>query len=394
MNRIPSAILSVGLILSFNAYSATYVPGSDAEVLAKVPTRLDPEVRALSALRQQLSQDSRNLELATAYAEEALKIGHARSDPRYYGYAEAALSPWWATSDAPQRVLVLRATIHQFFHAFDAARSDLDRALEKNPGDAQARLIRATVLQVQGHPDRALADCEQLGQQVETLISTTCASSASSLMGRAKRADALLGFVLDQSKSRATDNRLWAETLRAEIAERTGRTADAKAAYQRALATMDMLGLTDAYLLAAWADFAIRQGQSDIVIERLKSLTDIDNLLLRLTMAEHAMGKQDQTFVQHKSMLDARFAAARQRDDAVHLREEAIYKLHLNSDPSGGLNLAMQNWTTQREPIDALILVETAQAMHRPDATLPVREWMRNTGIEDVRLNAVIGAVR
>lgn len=394
MRPIQSAILAVGLILGVDAYSAPYVPRSDAEVLAQVPTRLDPEARTLAALRQQLGKAPQDLEAAISYAEEALKIGHARSDPRYYGYAEAALGPWWATDDAPQRVLVLRATIHQFFHAFDAARTDLDRALTRNPGDSRARLIRATVLQVQGYPDKALADCEQLGPQVEALISTTCASSASSLMGRAKRADALLGFVLDQSKPNATDARLWAETLRAEIAERLGRTSDAQAAYSRALATMDALGVTDAYLLAAWADFSIRQGQGNVVIERLKALTDIDNLLLRLTLAEHAAGGHDETFAQHKNMLDARFVAARQRGDAVHLREEAMYQLHLNSNPSSALSLAQQNWKTQREPIDALVLVEASQATHQPDAALPVREWMHDTGIEDERLRDALGAIK
>lgn len=394
MRPIHSAFISIGLIFSFNAYSAPYVPQSDAEILARVPTRLDPEARALAALRQQLGKAPQNLDTAVSYAEEALKIGHARSDPRYYGYAEAALAPWWATDEAPQRVLVLRATIHQFFHAFDAARTDLDRALARNPGDSQARLIRATVLQVQGHPDKALADCEQLGAQVEALISTTCASSASSLMGRAKRADALLGFVLDQSKPNATDARLWAETLRAEIAERLGQTTDAQAAYRRALATMDSLGVTDAYLLAAWADFSIRHRQNNAVIERLKGLTDIDNLLLRLTLAEHAASGHNETFVQHKNMLDARFAAARQRGDAVHLREEAMYQLHLNSNPPSALRLAQQNWKTQHEPIDALVLVEAAQATHQTDAATPVQEWMHETGIEDERLNAALGAVK
>lgn len=394
MRPIHSVIFSLGLVFSLNAYAAPYVPLSDAEVLAQVPTRLDPEARALAGLRQQLSKAPQNLDAAVAYAEEALKIGHARSDPRYYGYAEAALGPWWALNDAPQRVLVLRATIHQFFHAFDSARTDLDRALARNPGDSQARLIRATVLQVQGYPDKALADCGQLGQQVAVLISTACASSASSLMGRAKRADALLGFVLDQSKPDATDSKLWAETLRAEIAERLGRTTDAQAAYQRALATMDALGVNDAYLLAAWADFSIKQGQSSVVIDRLKGLADVDNLLLRLTLAEHATGKHDESFAQHKNMLEARFAAARQRGDAVHLREESIYQLHLNSDPSTALGLAQKNWKTQREPIDALILLEAAQATHQADAALLVKEWMRETQIEDERLNAVLGAMK
>lgn len=388
------AFFAFALLCNFTASASPYIPSGDDTVLARVPTRLDPDARALGALRQQLTTSPQDLKAAVAYAQEALKIGHARSDPRYYGYAEAALGPWWALRDAPQQVLVLRATIHQFFHAFDLARTDLDRALLLNPGDAQARLIRATVQQVQGYPDLALADCEQLTTQVETLISTACASSASSLMGRASRADALLIYVLEQSKPNATDARLWAETLRAEIAERRGHDADARIAYQRALATMDALGVTDAYLLAAWADFAIAEKQSEAVVERLKNLTDIDNLLLRLALAEQSTGGHNETLKLHKKMLNERFAAARQRGDAVHLREEAMYHLYLVSDPLGALSLAQGNWKTQREPIDALVLLKAAQAAHQPDAATPVRNWMRQTSIEDQRLTLVIGALK
>lgn len=394
MLKIRLVIFATALLANFSAWASPYIPPDEGIVLARVPTRLDPDVRALSVLRKQLTGAPQDLNAAVAYAREALKVGHARSDPRYYGYAEAALSPWWVVEDAPQQVLVLRASIHQFFHAFDLALTDLDRALKRNPDDAQARLIRATVYQVKGYPEKALADCRQLPHQTDALISTVCASSASSLMGNAARADAVLGYLLDQSKYVPSDNRLWAETLRAEIAERLGRTNDAIAAYQRALQTMDELSVTDAYLLADWADFAIKQGQSVSVIERLRNLTDIDNLLLRLALAEQAMGNLSEKVALHKKMLGERFAAARQRGDAVHLREEAMYRLYLLSDPAGALALAEQNWKAQREPIDALILLQAAKAAHQPDAATPVREWMRETRIEDQRLAIGTGALK
>ncbi len=394
MPMIRPLVLILALLCSFAVFAKPYVPHSDELVLAKVPTRFDPDARALAALRVQLTATPQNLNAAVAYAEAALKVGHARSDPRYYGYAEAALQPWWASADAPQQVLVLRATIHQFFHAFDSARTDLDRALQRNPSDVQARLIRATVLQVQGHPELALADCEQLRKELDPLIATTCAASASSLMGRAVRADALLGYVLDQSKSGATDTKLWAETLRAEIAERLGHEEQARAAYQRALATMDGLKVTDAYLLAAWADFAISQKNHEAVIDRLKNQTDIDNLLLRLALAEQAIGNDGAALSKYRDMLESRFAAARQRGEAVHLREEAMYQLYLAKDAVSALRLAQQDWQVQREPLDALILLQAAKSARQAGAAKPVLEWISKTGIEDQRLSRAVGALK
>ena len=385
------AIFTLSLLCSFTALAKPYVPQREDLVLAKVPTRFDPDARALATLRGQLTAAPRDLNVAVAYAQAALKIGHARSDPRYYGYAEAALGPWWSLESAPPQVLVLRATIRQFFHAFDLARSDLDRALQGNPGNVQARLIRATVLQVQGHPEMALADCEQLKQQVEPLIATACAASASSLMGNAVRADALLGFVLDQSKPGVTDARLWAETLQAEIAERLGHDEQAKAAYQRALATMDALGVTDAYLLAAWADFAIARNQAGAVIDRLKNQTDIDNLLLRLALAEQLKGNDSAELSKHRDMLEARFAAARQRGEAVHLREEAMYQLYLVKDAVAAMKLAQQDWQVQREPLDALVLLRAGRSVPQADAVKPVLDWMAKTRIEDQRLSRAAG---
>ena len=376
-----------------SALAASYVPPSDDTVLAKVLTQRDPSARALAALRQKISASPNDVANATAYAEAAIKIGHARADPRYYGYAEAALAPWWASDDAPQTVLVLRATIRQFFHAFDQARADLDRALAHNPQDAQARLIRATVLQVQGYPQQALADCEQLAGKVESLLSTSCAASAASLMGRAKRSQALLDYVLEQSSKLPSEARLWAETLQAEIAERLGDTAGADAAYARALTTMQAQGSTDAYLLAAWADFAIAHGKSTDVVARLSDLTDIDNLLLRLTLAEKVSGANHTAYENHRAMLDARFAAARQRGEAVHLREEAMFQLDIVGNATRALELAQADWAVQREPLDALTLLRAAHAAHQPDAAAPVLEWIKTTGLEDQRLTAVAGAL-
>ncbi len=77
--------------------------------------------------------------LATAY----VRASRAEGDPRFLGYAQAALAPWWKDPEAPTAVLMLRATILQSRHEFDAAarRSRPHPAARagKRPGGADAR---------------------------------------------------------------------------------------------------------------------------------------------------------------------------------------------------------------------------------------------------------------
>jgi hypothetical protein len=61
-------------------------------------------------------------------------------------------------------------------------------------------------------------------------------------------------------------------------------------------------------------------------------------------------------------MLGARFDASRARGDVVHRREEARYWLSLRDDPSRAHALAKANWDVQKEPWDARILREAADA--------------------------------
>src|SRR5262245_23210282 len=71
-----------------------------------------------------------DLAQAVAAARADIDAARARSDPRYLGYAQAALAPWWDAPDAPPDVLLLRATIRQHVHDFDGALTDLSAVLE------------------------------------------------------------------------------------------------------------------------------------------------------------------------------------------------------------------------------------------------------------------------
>ena len=124
------------------------------------------------------------------------------------------------------------------------------------------------------------------------------------------------------------------------------------------------------------------------MVALLKDETRVDPLLLRLVMAERRLDLPSADA--HIADLAARFDTARLRGDTIHRREEARFELSLMQHPRQALALAEANWTVQREPADALILLETALASGQPRAAEPVRAWYRTNRVEDARIAGLI----
>jgi tetratricopeptide (TPR) repeat protein len=174
-------------------------------------------------------------------------------------------------------------------------------------------------------------------------------------------------------------------TLLAELAARLGRSPAAETCFLQALS----LSPRDAYTIAAYADFLLDQDRPDDVIALLGNAGSSDNALLRLTLAEALLSQRPPTFSPHVAELRARFEASRLRGDEVHQREEARFLLHLLHRPQEALVLAQRNWSVQREPADARVLLEAAVAAKEPHAALPVLDFIRTNRLEDVRLEAL-----
>jgi predicted Zn-dependent protease len=170
---------------------------------------------------------------------------------------------------------------------------------------------------------------------------------------------------------------LWVLTRLAEIAQRLGRNEVAEGHFKQALA----LGITDTFLLAAYADFLLDRGRPAEVVELLKNKTRSDVLLLRLVLATGIVKSPDAKELQDS--LAARYAAAKLRGDTVHQQEEARFTLAVQHDPQEALRLAQENWKVQLEPRDARIFLESAIAMKNPGAAQAVLKWLDDSHIED-----------
>ncbi len=373
-----SALLAT---IACSVVAAPFKPSSDAAVVETLPLRPnDPTVRRLQVLHAQLAQQPANLATAVELARRYIELGRATGDPRYAGYAQAALTPWWSLRDPPRDVLVLRATLYQRVHKFDDALADLKLALERNPRDAQALLTRATVEQVRGEFQAARRDCETLRGLVRELVALACIASVDSSTGNLRDAYPMLRAALARTPSIDPGERVWVLTGLAEMANRAGLFGDAELHFKNAL-TVDP---SDSYLLAAYADYLLDRGRPAEAASLVQSFTKSDPLLLRYALALDRQHHPDTG--KRIAELRARFEASRLRGDRVHLREEARFLLSLARDPHTALSLAKQNWAAQKEAADARILVQAARAAGDRAALADIEHWVEVTHFEDIHL--------
>jgi Tfp pilus assembly protein PilF len=366
------------------AHGAPHIPADDAVVLERLPASNTPAFRELKALRAAAARAPGDLAQATALATAYVRASRVEGDPRFLGYAESALAPWWKDPDAPTSVVLLRATIRQSRHEFDASVADLDRVLARNPRSAQALLTRATVLTVQGKYGPARDDCRRLEGLAPEIYPATCAAAIDGVTGKAKLAYDTLDARLAGAARVDAAGRAWAHTLQGELAARRGDPPAAEAHFRAALAADDK----DLYLLGAYSDYLLDAGRPAEVIALLRNETRVDPLLLRLALAQKAARRPEAAA--SIATLAARFEASRARGDTVHQRENARFELFLRDDARAALPLARLNWNVQREPADVLLLAQVAAATGDAAALAEVRQWLAQTGFEYPAVTALL----
>jgi predicted Zn-dependent protease len=359
--------------------SAPFIPDNDEQILERLPLAADPVSRELRARRNELNTNPDRLDIAVKLAQQYMAIGKTESDPRFYGYAQGVLKPWWNNSEPPSEILLLRALILQNRHEFDSALQDLDILLRREPKNTQAWLTRAIILQVRARYDEAQLSCLPL-MEADALLAGTCLSNISSLTGHAVKSYDFLYDALSNASSISADQRLWSLTVLAEIAAGTGKNEEADHFFTEALKIRQQ----DAYLLAAYADFLLDQQRPAQAIAMLADKTRIDSLLLRLALAKQQLAANDLPDIQ--AQLKARFEASRLRGENLHQGDEARFTLYLLKQPQQALRLAQANWVLQREPKDARILLESAIAANNAPAAQPVIEMLAKTGMEHLQL--------
>lgn len=361
----------VSLIVGASVQAAPYRPADDAQILVQLPASV--------SLARGLGATKRSADSAARLAEIFIKRARITGDPRDLGHAQGLLAPWWNQENPPERVLLMRATLRQSRHEFADALRDLDRLLARRPHDAQAHLTRATILRAQGRYAEARAACAELHGYTHVFVATLCTQSLRGLNGELKPAAAALQLLRAGLRSQPQAIAAWYYAEAADLAVRAGDARSALALYQSGLRR----ARDDHDLRAAYADLLLEQQRAAEALVLVEGAT-IEALRLREALALKALNHA--RFAQADAALREGFAAARRRGEDPHLREEARYALEVQQDAPAALSLAQQNFSVQREPVDARLLLAAAAAANRPEMAEPVRRWLDESRLQDVRL--------
>ena len=369
-----------------SAAATPITPTHDAEVVEVLP----PLVGSRAEERRQrklLASQPRDPVLALGIANRFLAQAHELGDPRFAGMAMSAIAGWQDQATMPDAVLMMRATLQQYLHEFDASVRSLQALLARPSPQPrpQAWLTLATVKRVQGRYADSDAACKQVAASGASLHADACLAENTALRGNFDDARATFMRLLAEARQ-PTSTQVWLTTSLAELEQRAGRAAAADMGFRAALRLEP-----DPYATLSYADFLIEQKRPAEALAQLKGQARSDAVLLRLAIAG-AQAKAASAAADAAEMRE-RIALANERPDAklFHGREQAMFALMVEHQPMLALDLARGNVAQQREPLDLLVLAQAAQASGRTDALQEARRLMVEMGLHDKRTQVLLG---
>ncbi|MGE4241043.1 tetratricopeptide repeat protein [Ramlibacter sp.] len=382
------AALVLLLALATALHAAPFTPANDNEVVEKLPATTDPAVRNVLSLRRQLEARPDDGALRLEIARRYFDLAMAQGDPRYVGYAQAALVPVAQSSAGDARYWLLQGMVQQYGHDFDGALQSLAKSASLDPRSAEPLAWRAAIFMVQARYAEAKAECDKLVPLADPLYTQGCRAYVQATTGGLRAAYEALDAAMRARPDVAPELELWLRTRLAEMAVRLQQPDAAEAHFRAALRT----GVTDQFLLGAYADFLIARGRAGHAITLLNNWERSDILLLRMATAGRMAG--DPRARDWAKQLRERFDDAARRGDRLHEQEAARFTLEIEGRPDAALALAKRNYEKQKEPRDAEILLRAAVAARQSQAAQAAIEWLRASRYEDPALAKLAEALK
>ena len=113
VGRLAHGLTAMALALAaLSGVAAPFTPTQDSEVVERLPlSATDPSVRRVQSLRKQLEAQPDNAGLRIEIARRYFDLSMAQGDPRYVGYASAAIAPLGAASQPPGSYWLIRGML-------------------------------------------------------------------------------------------------------------------------------------------------------------------------------------------------------------------------------------------------------------------------------------------
>ncbi|MBL1274619.1 MAG: hypothetical protein COB30_000870 [Ectothiorhodospiraceae bacterium] len=364
--------------------AAPFTPENENLVIYQVEKTALSE--KLESLRINMLENKTNSSDLEAYVAFSINVARKKSDPRYFGYAKAALQPTikqYFISGTHTGLLIHWADIMQFMHQFDEAERTLQRVINISRDNPRTNLMLSAIYQAQGRYPEALKQCNALFTRTSMLVLTACITQIKSLTGNLKDSFTVLSKqVYRESHSNAV-NHAWVLSILAEMSERLNKNDQAADFFTESLRLDPLNGFTR----SAYADFLLDQGKYRQVKDILSDHLFTDGLLLRYTMADvHSKSNHQSTRQEIRNNIEklhANYSLSQKMDGDSHLRDQAIFYLYLKKQQSKALALAKSNWEIYKEPADARILLRCAHLAGDEKTINQLREWKESNRYEN-----------
>jgi len=359
------------------ATGAGTVPEISADPGEPVTVLAGDSGTSIAALRHRLISEPDNGVLAAQLAAMAMREFAKRGQTRFVGYAQTALEPWSNDAAPSLDIWRLRGRIAQSLHRFAAAAEDLDCLLAAHPGDVEALLLSADAWRRAGRIDLARQRCFSLGLSGHHALARLCAADILSTLGRGEDAYRIASQTMASARDRLPpDTSAWGGSVLGDAAFASGRLEEARVAYESALSATVSPTLSTGLALA---DVLLELRDFEAVRQLLDALPPCDAVLLREARLAAATG--DPSAPELSARLGRGFELNAPTADAeLHLREQAMFELHVLGNGVRALELASRNWQLQKGWEDAALLSKAAAATGDTRTLQALAAWRREQG--------------
>ncbi len=378
------ALLTLVIGVSVSAWAQPRLrPAPEQIVLPASVHAQNNQAGSLRQVEREWRKDRNNLPASLAYARAVFLLGLTEGDLRWYGAAKAALQPWWSAGTLPADGHFLRALVKQGFHDFKGGIDDLSAAIAIDPAQPEYWSWRFSLHLLTSNLAAARTDCDAIGQRFGRDEGQACAATLMYRTGQAQQAIPVFNRLVDLPDYQGPFTQDWLRYHQGEAYRTAGQYAQAIAVWQKHLETRPNSHLVRLTL----TELLNQQGQFAKARRYAESPSPTDALLVQALLASR--GLKDGATQRLADQFESRMNNQALRGESLIERPTMVYLITYGRDNAQGLKLAADNWRTQNEPADAVLLVQAALKANQPRLAEPVLGWMATTGYTDPVLKAL-----